>query len=188
MSESFEYWHVPRLRDFLKDRGITVAGYNKPQLVKLAKFATELGLPEDVNMSTDIQASLAFKLQSLGLQFSDPFSLDGYTSDLSDIPPFGLYDIFNYLILRRSDYDRKKLKAFKSFEDYRLFVDGHVESVMFNALDNSSPFCVFKCKVKPTQKDKTYLNKQVYDLWVILNSNSGEVELAYCQCPGGYVY
>ncbi|XP_062596797.1 uncharacterized protein LOC134258287 [Saccostrea cucullata] len=41
-----------------------------------------------------------------------------------------------------------------------------------------------KSSVKPTQKDKTYLNKTAYDVWVIMAKN-GNVKCAYCTCIGG---
>jgi len=116
------------------------------------------------------------KLKALGVD-GNPRTLSGFTTDLCNIPAFGLYDIFNYLLCSRADYDRRKLKAYKSFEDYRLFSDGHVEclEVKENA---SSPVCIFRKKVCPTQKDKTYLKKPTYDVWLIIDNPDGEVKLA----------
>ena len=42
----------------------------------------------------------------------------------------GLCDTFNYLIYHSTDYDRQILAAYKYFEDYRLFDDGYVESLL----------------------------------------------------------
>ena len=66
------------------------------------------------------------KLKALGID-GNPRTLSGFTTDLSNIPAFGLCDVFNYLLCSRADYDQRKLKAYKSFEDYRLFSDGLVE-------------------------------------------------------------
>ena len=55
------------------------------------------------------------------------------SSDLSGCPTFGLYDVFNHLLKHRSDYDRRKLQAYKSATDYRLFVDGRVEHLEYYA-------------------------------------------------------
>ena len=71
------------------------------------------------------------KLKKVGLPDSNPLELDGYTSDFTYIPEFGLIDIFNYLIFNKTEHDGKKLKGYKSFEDYKLFYDGHVESLLF---------------------------------------------------------
>jgi len=46
----------------------------------------------------------------------------------------------------------------------------------------SSPVCIFRTKVCPMQKDKTYLKKPTYDVWFIIDNPDGEVKLAYCEC------
>ena len=66
----------------------------------------------------------------------------------------------------RADYDKKKLKAYKSAEDYRLFVDGHVEELSFNNNEDHQ-YCIIKSKVKPTQREKTYLKKMFYEVWIM---------------------
>lgn len=75
-----------------------------------------------------------------------------------------MIDDFNYLIFNKSDYDEKKLTGYKSFEDYRLFYDGHVETLQYNGISDTREVCLFKAEVKPTQRDKSYLNKNFYDL------------------------
>ena len=182
MTSNFNVMRVPQLRDYLRDRGISVTGYNKLQLTRLAEVACEIGLPTDVDLHQC--TTISEKVKALGLEFNDPFSLSGYSDDLTSIPCVSIYDIFNFLIARRSDYDRRKIKAYKSYEDYRLFNDGHVETVTFNPLTLDNKYCVFKCSVKPTQKEMSYLNKSHYDLWIIMEK-TGEIVLAFCQCPGG---
>lgn len=91
------------------------------------------------------------KLSRVGLPDCKPLLIDGYSSDFANIPKFGLIDIFNYMIFSRTEYDGKKLKGYKSYEDYRLFYDDHVESLMFNPL-GSEKNCLFKAKAKPTQR------------------------------------
>jgi hypothetical protein len=51
-------------------------------------------------------------------------------NNLSDSPPFGLYDIFNYFIHHSTEYDKQDLAAYKSLNEYRLFQDGYVESLL----------------------------------------------------------
>ena len=46
-----------------------------------------------------------------------------------DLLPFGLYDIFNYLICRSTTYDKQGLA------DYSLFEDGYVESLQTKNID-----------------------------------------------------
>ena len=64
--------------------------------------------------------------------------MEKFVNNFIDSPPFGLYDIFNYLIYHSTAYDKQGLAAYKSFEDYRLFEDGYVESL----LTKDAPFLV----------------------------------------------
>ena len=187
-SKPFSQWTVKELTDYLRKRGVTTSGYNKQKLVQLATAVADIALPQDPDLASfDSARSLREKLERAGCSFDDPMKITGYTENFESIPDFGLYDIFNYLIVNRTDYDRKKLKAYKSFEDYRLFADGNVEQMKFNEVSEASSVCVFLAQVKPTQKDKTYLNKQTYLAWIVMKKCNGQVEVAYCECPGGYV-
>ena len=89
----------------------------------------------------------------------------------SDIPEFGQIDIFNHLLFSRADYDQKKLKAHKSFDDYRLFEDGHVRSLELSSIED---YFVFRAAVLPTCKTTTFLNQSSYNCRFILNTD-GEV-------------
>ena len=51
-------------------------------------------------------------------------------NDFKHSPPFGLFDIFNYLIYHSSECDKQGLAAYKSYENYRIFYDGYVESLL----------------------------------------------------------
>ena len=125
--DKFNKYNVTQLKHYLQERGVTVSGYRKSLLVELAVAVDRCQLPVDPDFQKiDAHRTLADKLKQLGITDS-PWLLSGFSSDLSNIPDFGLYDIFNYLLCSRADYDRRKLKAFKSFEDYRLFYDGHVD-------------------------------------------------------------
>lgn len=105
-----------------------------------------------------------------------------------DSPPFGLYDIFNYFIYHSTDYDKQGLVAYKSFDDYRLFQDGYVESLLTKAL-TSEGVHLYLGKVRPAMKDKTDEGKNFYDLWFIVEGNGrrnrGSVFKARCTCKGG---
>ena len=63
----------------------------------------------------------------------DPFSLKT-VNNFNSSPPFGLFDIFNHLIHQSTDYDKQGLAACKSFDDYRLFNDEYVESLLTTQL------------------------------------------------------
>ena len=90
-------------------------------------------------------------------------TMNNFNSSLS----FWLDDIFNYLIYHSTDYDKQELAAYKSFNNYRLLNDGHVESLQTAQLNQES-FYVYIAKVLPFMKIKTDEGKQYYDLWFIL--------------------
>ena len=46
-------------------------------------------------------------------------SLYNLVNDFGYSPPFGLYDIFNYLINHFANYDKQGLAAYKSYDRYR---------------------------------------------------------------------
>ena len=98
-----------------------------------------------------------------------------------------LYDIFNYLICHSTTYDKQGLAAYKSFEDYSLFEDGYVESLLMKTLINER-LHVYVGKVRPAMKVKTDDGKECYDLWFILegkDANRGSVLKAKCLHKGG---
>ncbi|XP_060084278.1 uncharacterized protein LOC132563554 [Ylistrum balloti] len=182
----FSSLKVPELKEYLSRRGISVTGILKNKLVNLCEAVETLNLPVDpdcLSCKDDSTVTLD-KIRSVGCPFDNPFTAPGYTSDFSNIPDFSLYDLFNYLINSKADYDKKKLKAYKSCDDYRLFIDGHIEELLFNEL-KSYPVCLFKAKCKPTQREVTYLNKKHYDLWILIEKEHSEVKAAYCTCTGG---
>ena len=185
MTNYFDSYRVPDLQKYLRSRGVSVTGYNKPILKEIAIAVQKLELPEDPDFLRDsVQDCVIKKLTLAGLQNFKPLEHPGYTSDFTNIPEFGLIDIFNYLIFNRSEYDGKKLKGYKSYDDYRLFYDGSVEVLEFNDLGDHRN-CLFRTKVKPTQKDKTFLNKDFYELWIVLDKEDGYVITAHCECKGG---
>jgi len=185
-TSSLTRYRLPELKKYLRDRGVTITGYNKGKLKEIALAVESLDLPVDPDFcNVSVIGDLKRKLHRAGLSDTDPLELEGYTSDFTNIPDFGLIDIFNYLIFSKSDYDGKKLKGFKSCEDYKLFFNGHVESLLFNPLKQEASCCLFKAKVKPTQRDKTYINKENYALWFALDKEDGYIITGHCECIGG---
>lgn len=171
---------VTELKEYLRLRGIGVTKMKRPELVRLCTAVDALNLSLDPDMCTDRATNtVADLLKSNGID--NMSSLQGFTKDLSNIPNVSLYDVFNYLLYKTVNYDRRKLKAYKSCEDYRLYFDGYVESLEITELNS---LFIFLAAVKPTQKDKTYLNTSTYDAWIIMD-NAGDVKAAYCTCIGG---
>ena len=84
-------------------------------------------------------------------------------------------------------FSLKTVAAYKSFDDYRLFNDGYVESLLTAQLNHEGVH-VYVAKVRPFMKIKTDEGKEYYDLWFILESrgvNRGSVLQARCRCKGG---
>ena len=95
-------------------------------------------------------------------------------------------DIFNHLILSKTDYDKAILSSWRSFEEYNLCLSGHVQSLGVKTVQDpdGSTYFVFVAGVIPTQKEKTQEGENYYRLWFVLDSN-GSVYSAFCRCKGG---
>ena len=181
----FNAMNVAELKKYLQERGVSVSGYLKASLVEIASAVERMLLPVDPNFEKD-KTSDADKFIIHDIVIHDPFSLKT-VNNFNSSPPFGLYDIFNYLIYHSTDYDKQGLAAYKSFEDYRLFDDGYVESLLTAQL-NQEGVHVYLAKVRPFMKIKTDEGKECYDLWFILEgkgANRGSVLQARCKCKGG---
>jgi hypothetical protein len=180
----FDALKVNDLQIYLSERGITATNIRRSNLIELCKAVKSLNLPLDPDFTCNSTA-VDLKEKLIKLPISDPFVDKNFTDDFSEIPAnFTLFDIFNYLLHKSSDYDKRKLRAYKSCEDYRLFVDGHVESLTFNGCGNAE-ICLFRAKVKPTQRETTYMSTKFYQLWFAIRKATGEVTSAYCTCIGG---
>ena len=87
-----------------------------------------------------------------GVEIEDPLSsAHEYVNDFNASPPFGLFDIFNHLIYSSTEYDKQGLAAYKAFDDYCLFEEGYVESL----LTKPSPSVgvhLYLGKVRPSMK------------------------------------
>ena len=80
-----------------------------------------------------------------GLKIPDPFQMTSFSNDFSQLPSFGLMDIFNHLIMGKTDYEKAMLSSWRSFEEYNLCLNGHVQSLGVKTvqdLDGSIFFCV----------------------------------------------
>ncbi len=190
--------NVYNLRNFLISKGITVSKCNKTDLVKLAKAAINLGLNDNVDFHED-SLDLSERLIIKGVHLPDPFSLHAkdFTTRMDNVPPFGIEDIFNFLIFKSVDYDRQKVASYKAFEDFGLFQDGYVEELIVTEVQKHF---VFRAKVKPTMVTETKTKEKFYQLWFVIDGErsedggngypkwkptAGSIFSAYCQCPGG---
>ena len=95
----------------------------------------------------------------------DPFSGSFHcVNNFIDSPPFRLYDIFNHLLYHLTEYDKQGLAAYKSLDDYRLFEDGYVESLLTETLRNEGVH-LYMGKVRLAMKEKTDDGKKGRSRW-----------------------
>ena len=147
--------NVASLKKYLQEPRITVHGYLKPALVTIACAVEKINmLPVDPNFERD-DPEKNLKKRSIihDVAVQDPFTLP-LQSNFIDSPPFGLYDIFNYLIYHSADYDKQRLASYKSYDHYRLFDDDYVESLSTAYLKECGVH-VYAGKVNPTMRMKT---------------------------------
>ena len=169
------------------DRGVTVNGYNKGALAEIANSVRKMDIPSIHTMHDKVCGEKGNELFIDDMQIDDPFEMTDIVNNSIDSPPFGPYDIFNFLICHSTTYDKQGLAAYKSFDDYRLFEEGYVESLLTKTLTNER-LHVYVGKVRPAMKTTTDDEKKCYDLWFILEGNGtsrGSVLRAKCMCKGG---
>ena len=88
-------------------------------------------------------------------------------------------DIYNYFVTTPSSYTKQQLKAYKSLDGYKYFVDGWVSDVI--VWSGPRPRVKVVCgKVKHSQK----LSASVLQPWVALEKE-GLVICAHCNCMAG---
>ena len=103
------------------------------------------------------QARYREKLAKLG-DIEDPyFTLDTRCSSEQGIEwqnwPNVLYpDIYNYFIETPSEYTKQELKAYKSLDGYKYFVDGWVSDILVLPLSSRPNVCLTSCEVKHSQR------------------------------------
>eukprot|EP00794_Sanderia_malayensis_P021087 gene21087-23147_t len=196
--EEIERMSVYDLRNVLMSKGITVSNKRKAELVVLAKAAIRLGLESNVEFHED-SLDLSERLTIKGKKLPDPFSIpiNEFSTRIDNMPPFGIEDIFNFLIFKSSKYNRQNVASYKAFEEYGLFMDGYVEELI---LKETCGHFIFLGKVKPKMSKETRQSDFFYKLWFIVDGERTQVEngsafsweptagcvfSAYCQCPGG---
>ena len=184
---NFKQMSLSDLKEYLKARGVTVTGHLKPTLIEIAMSVEKMLLPVDPNFENPPEQDT--KLTVHGVEIDDPLSGSyEYVNDFIESPPFGLFDIFNHLIYSSTEYDKQGLAAYKAFDDYRLFEEGYVESLLTKSLPTVGVY-LYVGKVRPSMKKSDDVEgKAFYNLWFILEgkgANRGTVLKARCTCKGG---
>jgi hypothetical protein len=151
--KDFMKMNVTEIKKFLIDRGVSVNGYLKPALAEIASCVLKMGLPTIQSMiGKSCDDTIEGKLIIHEMEIENPFKMKA-VNNFVDSPPFGLYDIFNYLIYHSTEYDKQGLAAYKSFDDYRLFEEGYVKSLLTKTMLNEG-IHVYVGKVQPAMKKK----------------------------------
>ena len=128
--DKFKSVKLPELKFYLQNRGITANSYLKLGHVAIACAVEEMNLPVLCETSeAGEKLGISRRLNLHDVQLPDPLKMD-VLNGFKHSPPFGLFDIFNHLIYHSSEYDKRGLAAYKSYENYRLFYDGYVESLL----------------------------------------------------------
>ena len=118
---------VKQIKAFISAQGVQVSTHRKPELIKLAKAFVDLPTHSDFESESIDECLLRNLALPARKKFFDPFQMASLSGDSSQLPPVGMMDIFNQLILSLTDYDKSMLSSWRSFEEYDLCMNGHVQ-------------------------------------------------------------
>ena len=129
-------------------------------------------------------------LLSDGTFLPNPDVLPG-SSDISILPPVGIFDLYNYLT-SSEEYDLPSLRNYHKMEAYGMFKDGYV--LLLESVTLSEDYTALRAKVRPRTNEKDPISKLgYYKSWIVFSKtkeaeNKGTIHSAICSCKGGYVF
>ena len=188
-SIQFHTRSVKDLQHFLKERGMIFSDQNKVDLVELCENCIKLNIevhPDGLLEDRDEVLKDKLHLPD-GTVLPQPDTVSGDT-DLGCLPPFGIFDVYNYLI-GFHDYDHATLRNYHKMEGYGMFKGGYVLEVESVPLQEN--YVALRSKVKPSTNENDPISKLGYHkLWIILSktteaTNKGTIISALCSCKGG---
>ena len=97
-SSDFQKMTVLELKKYLVDQGVAVNGYNKGALAEIANSVRKMDIPCIQTMHDKVCGETGNELLIDDIQIGDPFKMTDLVNNFIDSLPFGLYDIFNFLI------------------------------------------------------------------------------------------
>ena len=107
-----------------------VSAYKKPDLINLAKSLCEMNADIDPDFRDEPTDNILKDRLTLpsGTVIADPFKMEHLSNGFSNLPNFGLMDVFNHLIMSETEYD-KMLASWRSFDEYTMCQNVHVRSI-----------------------------------------------------------
>ncbi len=124
----FDIITVKELKQYIWERGVSVSTYKKPELILLANSLHEMNADIDPDLKIDHVLKNHLTLPA-GRCVPDLFKMTNLSNDISTLPNFGLMDIFNHLIMSKTEYNKDMLASWRSFDEYTLCQNGHVCSI-----------------------------------------------------------
>ena len=179
--DSFEKLTKKQLIEFLKNCRQPTFG-NKPELIRRAKGAKELGL-DNVD---EVDSAVAF--HSAWREFTCSITAYyGLAVGLWAISwPHGKRNIqLNYLVLSKRTFDSTPQSARRQLKAKIFYDEGHVQNIEINPVTRDSSHCIIKCECLPSIPTKDKSKKPAYKTWACLSKVTGRVHTAECNCVAG---
>ncbi|XP_047130217.2 uncharacterized protein LOC124810062 [Hydra vulgaris] len=192
--DDFKMWSSIALKSFLSLRKKSVIGSTEV-LVARAFSCYEENVPVDHKQEHTQRVLLKEYKDKLiidGEAVPDPMDLSklwiGEDKGMIYWPRLYFTDISRFysdVIGKRNLIERLE-SEYKQGKAYRYFSNSFIGEVMYNNINDSSLFCLFKTKCMPSQR----VNMKQYDVWIIVRKDKGniiggEVKNAYCTCTAG---
>ena len=119
-------------------------------LLLLCQICVKLNIEIDPDGLIEDRAEILNKklLLSDGTFLPNPDTLPG-SSDISILPPVGIFDIYNYLT-SSDEYDLPSLRNYQKMEVYGMFKDGYI--LQLESVTLSENYTALRAKVRPRTK------------------------------------
>jgi hypothetical protein len=182
--DSFEKLTKKQLIEFLKKCRQPTFG-NKPELIRRAKGAKELGLDnvDDADSAVALKAKI---ITPLGENLPVPSQLTtGWLSDCEHFPDLTENEIYNYLVLSKRTFDSTPQSARRQLKAKIFYDEGHVQNIEINPVTRDFSHCIIKCECFPSIPTKDKSKKPAYKTWACLSKVTGRVHTAECNCVAG---
>lgn len=121
---SFSEMNVKDLKKYLQDRWVSISGQSS--LVEIATAVQKLSLPLDPNFELDQKESKNTNILILinDVEIPNPFLLST-VNNFIDLPPFSLYNIFNYFNYSTmqpttTDRDSPRINPLTSIDSFKM--------------------------------------------------------------------